>query len=96
MNTATTIRTFYKLEIQGIVYLVDPVSSRAYTYDLDDPTEIGSISWTDPKANPTITLLPEWQATLTHKQMTMTHKFAATQVPPTVGNDDATTTSSHL
>ena len=89
MNNTAATRTFYKLDIQGIVYLVDPATSRAYTYDLEDPTEIGTVSWTDPKADPTITLRPDWLATLTQK-------FAATRPPPTpVNNDDASSASSH-
>jgi hypothetical protein len=57
-------QTFYKLDIQGIVYLVDPVTSKAYTYDLSNPTEIGKILWTDPKANPQIELLDSWASIL--------------------------------
>lgn len=45
-------RTFYKLDIGGIVYLVDPATAVAYTYDLAAPTEIGRVVWTDPKAPP--------------------------------------------
>lgn len=90
MNTNPP-RTFYKLDIQGIVYLVDPTTSRAYTYDLEDPTEIGIISWIDPKAEPTIALRPDWQAVMTHKQTVLTQKLAATQVTQTpVNHDDAT------
>ncbi len=86
MNTSNN-RTFYKLDIQGIVYLVDPVTSRAYTYDLEDPTEIGSVSWKDPKTEPTIELRPDWLAI-------MTHKIATTQVAPTQSNHDATASDS--
>jgi hypothetical protein len=68
-------RTFYKLDIQGIVYLVDPVTGRAYTYDMDDPVEIGLVTWTDPKKDPTIALNPNWLAV-------MSSKFAATHTPP--------------
>ena len=53
-------RTFYKLNIRGIVYLVDPATSKAYTYDLSDPTEIGHVLWTDSKQDPQIELLPTW------------------------------------
>lgn len=60
-------RTFYKLNIQGIVYLVEPASSKAYTYDLTDPTEIGTVSWSDAKQEPTLTLLPAWAAILAAK-----------------------------
>jgi len=60
-------RTFYKLNIRGIVYLVDPATSKAYTYDLSEPTEIGHVSWTDSKQDPQIELLPGWQSILTAK-----------------------------
>jgi hypothetical protein len=60
-------QTFYKLDIQGIVYLVDPASSKAYTYDLSNPTEIGKILWTDPKKNPHIELLDSWTSILQTK-----------------------------
>ena len=60
-------RTFYKLDIQGIVYLVDPATAKAYTYDPTDPTEIGKVIWTDMKATPTIELLPTWKEILTAK-----------------------------
>jgi hypothetical protein len=55
-------RTYYKLNIQGIVYLVDPVTSLAYTYDLSSPTEIGKVTWTDAKAEPQLTLKEGWAA----------------------------------
>ena len=60
-------RTFYKLDIQGIVYLVDPATAKAYTYDLAEPTEIGKVVWTDMKSNPTIELLPTWKEILAAK-----------------------------
>jgi len=60
-------RTFYKLDVQGIVYLVDPTTSKAYTYDLSNPTEIGKIMWTDAKQPPKIDLLAEWKSLMTAK-----------------------------
>lgn len=60
-------RTFYKLNIQGIVYLVEPATSKAYTYDLTDPTEIGTVSWADAKQEPILTLCPTWVAILAAK-----------------------------
>jgi hypothetical protein len=66
MNAAAT-RTFYKLDVQGIVYLVDPATGTAYTYDLSDPIEIGKVTWTNPKEEPTIALRPDWNAVLTRK-----------------------------
>jgi hypothetical protein len=60
--------SYYKLDIQGIVYLVDPNTAKAYTYDLKSPTEIGTVVWTDPKAAPKITLLPNLEQILTTKR----------------------------
>jgi hypothetical protein len=60
-------RMFYKLDIQGIVYLVDPTTSKAYTYDLSNPTEIGKIIWTDPRQPPKIDLLEDWKSIMTAK-----------------------------
>ena len=60
--------SYYKLDIQGIVYLVDPNTAKAYTYDLTSPTEIGTVVWTDAKAAPTITLLPNWEHILIAKR----------------------------
>lgn len=55
------------MEIGGIVYLVDPATSMAYTYDLSDPTHIGHVTWTDPKAPPQLTLRSDWATVLTTK-----------------------------
>ena len=63
-----TENTYYKLDIQGIVYLVDATTAAVYTYDLQTPTEIGRLVWTDPKAAPQIALLSNWQELLTAKQ----------------------------
>jgi hypothetical protein len=60
-------QTFYKLDIQGIVYLVDPATSTAYTYDLSNPTEIGKVIWTDSKAEPRIALRADWQEVMAAK-----------------------------
>jgi len=59
---------FYKIDIQGIVYLIDPATSKAYTYDLAHPTEIGKIVWADSKATPTIELLTNWRSILEAKK----------------------------
>ena len=48
---------FYKLDIRGIVYLVDTVTAIAYTYDLSNPTEVGKVIWTDTSKPPTIEFL---------------------------------------
>jgi hypothetical protein len=54
--------TFYKLEIQGIVYLVDPATAVAHTYDLVNPARVGTVIWTDPKAPPRIQIREDWPA----------------------------------
>jgi hypothetical protein len=64
---AATNRTFYKMDVQGIVYLVDPVTTIAHTYDLADPTPVGTVQWTDVNVNPRITLYPDWAARLDAK-----------------------------
>jgi hypothetical protein len=68
MSAAAT--TFYKLEIQGIVYLVDPATAIAHTYDLADPTPIGRVLWNSPATLPRITLFDDWEARLAAKKMT--------------------------
>jgi hypothetical protein len=60
-------RSYYKLDVQGIVYLVDPTTSLAYTYDLENPTEIGKIVWTDLKEAPEINLREDWKEALASK-----------------------------
>lgn len=59
--------TFYKLDIQGIVYLVDPATLRVYTYDLTDPTEVGRLQWADAKGEPSIVLHDNWQEIMSAK-----------------------------
>ena len=68
MTTATATATFYKLDIQGIVYLVDPSTSTAHTYDIECPTAIGTVNWTDPTKPPHIALYDDWSAILTVKR----------------------------
>ena len=63
----TAERAYYKLDIQGIVYLVDPTTLRAYTYDMNDPTEIGCLVWTDSKLEPRIALHDNWQTIMAAK-----------------------------
>jgi hypothetical protein len=60
----------YKLEIQGIVYLVDPNTTEAYTYDLTNPTKIGHVIWMAATDTPKITLLADWSAILQAKLTT--------------------------
>lgn len=59
--------TYYKIDIQGIVYLIDPTTLKAYTYDLSNPTEIGKIVWTDPKSAPKIVFVDNWESVLRAK-----------------------------
>jgi hypothetical protein len=67
---ATTATTFYKMDIQGIVYLVDPATSVAYTYDLADPTPIGTLLWDSPASPPRIALYDDWPARMAAKKVT--------------------------
>jgi hypothetical protein len=60
-------RTYYKLDVQGIVYLVDPATSDAYTYDLSEPTKIGKITWSSAKEAPRILLVDDWQDIMQRK-----------------------------
>ena len=75
MSATPSSRTFYKLDIQGIVYLIDPATSIAYTYDLEDPTEIGRLQWTDPTEKPTLQLRDDWEVIMAAKMSahTATH-----------------------
>jgi hypothetical protein len=63
--------TFYKMDIHGIVYLIDPQTSNAYTYDLDHPVKIGKVDWKNPKQAATILLEENWKEIL-QKKMTRT------------------------
>lgn len=90
----TATRTFYKLDVQGIVYLIDPATSIAYTYDLEDPTEIGRLQWTDPTAKPTLQLRPDWEAIMAAK---MTAAIAAAVTPkPETSEENATPTPASI
>ena len=68
--TSTTPTTFYKLDIQGIVYLVDPATSIAHTYDLSAPIPIGTVHWMEPTKPPQISLYDDWQTILAAKLIT--------------------------
>jgi hypothetical protein len=70
--------TYYKLEISGIVYLVDPATTLAYTYDLVEPIQIGTVIWTDPKGAPQLSLRPDWDTVLAAKLATPAPSPAAT------------------
>lgn len=58
-------KTFYKLEINGIVYLAEPSTAIAYTYDMKDPVAIGKISWLT--QHPQIELFDGWKDILQAK-----------------------------
>jgi hypothetical protein len=47
-------RSLYKLNVQGIVVLVDPITAIAYRYDTTEP--VGHIVWTDLAAEPRLIL----------------------------------------
>ena len=70
MTAVSVPMTLYKMDIQGIVYLVDPATSVAYTYDLADPTPIGTLQWTSATATPRIALYADWAARLAAKKVT--------------------------
>jgi hypothetical protein len=74
---ATATTTFYKLDVQGIVYLIDPATATAYTYDLADPTPIGKIIWSNPSDAPRIELFADWSARLDAKLKTVASTDAA-------------------
>lgn len=75
---ASTNRTFYKMDVQGIVYLVDPATAIAHTYDLTDPTPVGTVQWTDVNATPRITLYADWAARLDAKLKASENAASAT------------------
>lgn len=83
--TAMPSRIFYKLDVQGIVYLIDPATSLAYTYDLVNPTEIGRLHWTDSAEKPTLQLRPDWNAIMAAKMTAHATHTAVTihDAPPT-------------
>ena len=68
MTTSATPTTYYKLDVQGIVYLVNPTNSTAYTYDIESPTEIGRVVWTDPSKTPSMEFLPTWRDIMNTKR----------------------------
>lgn len=78
MSATASTRTYYKLDIQGIVYLVDPATSIAYTYDLEAPTEIGRLQWSDPAEKPTLQLRSDWETVMATKMSA--HTLAHTAV----------------
>lgn len=81
-------RTYYKMEIGGIVYLVDPATSMAYTYDLSAPTHVGQVTWTDPKTPPQLTLRPDWQTMMAAKLADCGEHHTAEPVTKTTHDDE--------
>ena len=69
MDTTTT--TFYKVDIRGIVYLINPQTSEAYTYDTVAPTKVGKVEWKNSKETPTLILQENWKETLQQKMTAM-------------------------
>jgi hypothetical protein len=76
--TAAATHTFYKLDVQGIVYLIDPASSIAYTYDLESPTKVGTIQWDNPTVKPILHLYSNWETVLAAKMSAHTAACANT------------------
>jgi len=72
-------QVFYKLDIQGIVYLVDPLTTAAYTYDLTNPVRIGQVVWTDPSAPPQLIFSSNWEEILRDKLATANPEPSITQ-----------------
>ena len=60
---------FYKLDIQGIVYLVDPATATAYTYDVTAPVAIGTVKWLNTQEAPRIELYETWADILAAKKL---------------------------
>ena len=55
------------MDIQGIVYLVDPATAIAYTYDLADPVAVGTVVWSDISSPPRLALYDDWATRLSEK-----------------------------
>ena len=47
-------RNLYKLNVQGIVFLVDPITAIAYRYDTTEP--VGHIVWADINSEPRLVI----------------------------------------
>jgi len=77
-------KTFYKMDVQGIVYLVDPTKSMAYTYDLKNPLAIGKVIWENSATAPRIELFTNWLELLTAKRQNMTAGAVAVAVATSV------------
>jgi hypothetical protein len=77
MSTTGTTQTFYKMDIQGIVYLVDPATTIAYTYDPDAPTAIGKVKWVDAATAPELILYDNWREILEAKCSATAEKVSA-------------------
>ena len=77
-------QTFYKMDVQGIVYLVDPTKGMAYTYDLKNPLAIGKVIWENSATAPRIELFTNWLELLTAKRQNMTAGAVAVAVATAV------------
>jgi len=58
---------FYKLEIHGIVYLVNTKTMTAHLYDVTSPTEIGKVIWDSIQEKPSIAFHSNWKQILQQK-----------------------------
>lgn len=61
------METYYKLDVQGMVYLIHSQTADAYTYDLSNPVKIGKIIWENTKGEPILQLQGDWQSVLHNK-----------------------------
>jgi|GEM_PF-6177531 len=61
---------FYKLCCEGIVYLIDPKTAAAYTYDLNAPLKIGQLIWENQTTQPSVKLDADWQQKLAIRRQT--------------------------
>jgi hypothetical protein len=55
------------MDINGIVYLIDPATTNAYTYDTVDPTLIGRVISGTAPGTFDIELVADWETVLRHK-----------------------------
>jgi hypothetical protein len=74
-------QTFYKMDIQGIVYLVDPTKGTAYTYDIKNPLAIGKVIWENSATAPRIELFTNWLDLLTAKRQNVTKRSPTITAP---------------
>lgn len=75
----TSERPLYKLDVGGIVYLVDPATQTAYTYDPTNPLEVGRIEWPTLHEAPRIVFHDGYRAKLEQR---LAAWVAAQNAPP--------------